>query len=146
VKTPDLPPEFNDGLFTAVEPDGRVKFALARRRKAIAQVTLPANAAAQIAANALAGAFDAFDKSQMGLVPAGERKDSYPFVRVTGLGLGPCPIEEHACLVIRVGTAELGLAFPKDKLKAFAKWLAAAESLDAGAAAVPPPANPASSS
>ena len=39
-------------------------------------------------------------------------------------------IENHACLVVRVGASELGLAFPKDKLKQFAQWLAAAESLN----------------
>ncbi len=61
------------------------------------------------------------------LVPQGERKASYPFVRITGLGLGPCPIQDHACLVVRVGATELGFAFPKDKLKEFAKWLATAE-------------------
>ena len=45
-------------------------------------------------------------------------------MRITGLGLGPCTIEGHACLVVRVGTAELGFAFPREKLKAFAQWMA----------------------
>jgi hypothetical protein len=63
----------------------------------------------------------------MGLVPATERKDVYPFVRITGLGLGPCPIENHACLIVRVGAAELGFAFPLSKLKEFAQWMAAQE-------------------
>jgi hypothetical protein len=83
-----------------------------------------------MAANALAGAYDAHEQALMGLVPPAERKTSYPFVRITGLGLGPCPIEDHACLVVRVGAAELGFAFPKQKLKEFAKWLATAESPD----------------
>jgi hypothetical protein len=63
----------------------------------------------------------------LGLVPQGERKASYPFVRITGLGLGPCPLEDHTCLVVRVGATEIGFAFPKDKLKEFGKWLATAE-------------------
>lgn len=130
MKTSDLPAELTDGVFTQVEPDGRVKFAFIRHRKVVGDVTLPANQASQLAANALAGAYDAFDKAQMGLVPAGERKDSYPFVRITGLGLGPCPIEGHACLVIRVGAAELGFAFPRAKLKEFGKWMAASEALE----------------
>ena len=130
MKTPDLPADLVDGLFSSVEPDGRVKIALVKRKKAVAEVTVAASQAGQFAANALGGAFDAHDKAQMGLVPAGQRQDHYPFVRITGLGLGPCPIEGHACLVVRVGAAELGFAFPKAKLKEFAKWLAAAETLD----------------
>ena len=130
MSTPQPPADLVDGLFATVEKDGRVRFDLARKRKSIAHITLPANQAGEIAANALGGAYDAHDQAMMGLVPPAARKESYPFVRVTGLGLGPCPIEDHACLVIRVGTSELGLAFPKGKLKEFAKWLAAAESLD----------------
>jgi hypothetical protein len=104
VKTPDLPAELTDGVFTSVEPDGRVKFAFIRHRKVVGDVVLPAHQASQLAAN--------------------------PFVRITGLGLGPCPIEGHACLVIRVGAAELGFAFPRAKLKEFGKWVAANEALD----------------
>jgi hypothetical protein len=124
VKAPEPPEDMTDGLYTAVETDGRIKFILARRRKAIAQVTLPASEAGQVAANALAGAFDQFDQAAMGVVPTGERKPQYPFVRITGLGLGPCPIEDHACLVVRVGVTELGFAFPRKKLKEFAQWMA----------------------
>ena len=124
MKAPEPPRDLHDGLYTAVEADGQVKFILTRRKKNLAQVTLPANEAGQIAANALGGAYEAFDQATMGLVPAGERKPSFPFVRITGLGLGPCPIEDHACLVVRVGAAELGFAFPRDKLKAFAQWMA----------------------
>ncbi len=127
MKTPEPPEDLNDGLYTAVESDGRVKFILTRRKKAVGQITLPANEAGQMAANALGGAYDAFDKAGMGLVPQGERKPHYPFVRITGLGLGPCPIEDHACLVVRVGTAEVGFAFPRKKLKEFAQWMAAQE-------------------
>jgi hypothetical protein len=116
-----------DGVYASVEPDGRVKFIMARRAKAIANVTLPANAAGLIAAKVLEGAFAAWDQAAMGLVPAPERKDSYPFVRITGLGLGPCPVEGHACLVVRVGATELGFAFPRDKLKQFAEWVAQQE-------------------
>ena len=97
---------------------------MARRRKPVANITLPANEAGDLAANVLGGAFEAHDRAAMGLVPAGERKSHYPFVRITGLGLGPCPIEGHACLVVRVGAAELGFAFPREKLKQFAQWMA----------------------
>ena len=127
MKTPEPPVDMSDGLYTAVETDGRVKFILTRRRKPVGQITLPANEAGQVAANALGGAYDAFDQAAMGLVPAVERKPAYPFVRITGLGLGPCPIEDHACLVVRVGAAELGFAFPRQKLKEFAQWMAAQE-------------------
>jgi hypothetical protein len=127
MKTPVPPDDLTDGLYTAVESDGRLRFILARRKKPVGQVTLPANAAGEVAANALGGAYDAFDQAAKGLVPAGERKESYPFVRISGLGLGPCPIEGHACLVIRVGTAEVGFAFPRQKLKEFAQWLTAQE-------------------
>ena len=37
------------------------------------------------------------------------------------------PIEGHACLIVRVGATELGLAFPRSKLKEFAQWMAAQE-------------------
>ena len=127
MKTPVPPDDLTDGLHTAVERDGRLKFILARRRRPVGHVTLPASEAGQVAANALGGAFDAFDQAARGLVPAGERKATYPFVRISGLGLGPCPIEGHACLVIRVGAAEVGFAFPRKKLKEFAQWMAAQE-------------------
>jgi hypothetical protein len=127
VKTPLPPDELTDGLYTEVESDGRLKFILTRRKKPVGQVTLPASEAGQVAANALEGAFEAFDRAASGLVPAGERKATYPFVRISGLGLGPCPIEGHACLVIRVGAAEIGLAFPRTKLKEFAQWVSAQE-------------------
>jgi hypothetical protein len=127
VSTPQPPENVIDGLFATVEKDGRVRFDMARRKKSIAHVTLPAAEAAEIAAQALGGAYDAFDQAMLGLVPEGERKASYPFVRITGLGLGPCPLEDHTCLVVRVGATEIGFAFPKDKLKEFGKWLATAE-------------------
>lgn len=127
MKTPDPPADMTDGVYTAVEPDGRVKFIMARRGKAIANVTLPANEAGQVAAKVLEGAFSAWDQAAQGLVPEGGRKDSFAFVRITGLGLGPCPVEGHACLVVRVGATELGFAFPRDKLKQFAQWVAAQE-------------------
>jgi hypothetical protein len=127
VKTPDPPDDLTDGLYTAVESDGRVKFVLTRRRKPIAHITLPASDAGQIAANALGGAFEAFEQAARGAVPPAERRPAYPFVRITGLGLGPCPIADHACLVVRVGAAEVGFAFPRAKLKEFAAWVAAQE-------------------
>jgi len=127
VKTPLPPDELTDGLYTAVESDGRLKFILTRRKKPVGHVTLPASEAGQVAAGALGGAYEAFDRAASGLVPAGERKASYPFVRISGLGLGPCPIEGHACLVIRVGAAEIGFAFPRKKLKEFAQWVATQE-------------------
>ena len=121
------PNELVDGLFPSVEPDGRIKYALIRRKRAVGDVTVAANQASDLAANALAGAYDAFEKAQMGLVPAAERRSHYPYVRITGLGLGPSPFKDHACLVVRVGAAELGFTFPRDKLKEFARWLATAE-------------------
>ena len=127
VKTPLPPDEMTDGIYTAVESDGRLKFVLTRRKKPVGQVTLPASEAGQVAASVLAGAYEAFDQAASGLVPAGERKPTYPFVRISGLGLGPCPIEGHACLVIRVGAAEVGFALPRKKLKEFAQWVAAQE-------------------
>jgi hypothetical protein len=127
VKTPEPPEDVSDGLYTTVEPDGRVKFVMARRRKAIANVTLPASEAGTLAANVLGGAYEAWEQAAAGQVPAAERKPQYPFVRITGLGIGPCPIEGHACLVVRVGATELGFAFPREKLKEFAQWMAAQE-------------------
>ena len=127
MKTPLPPDDLTNGLYTAVESDGRVKFILTRRKKPVGEVTLPASEAGQVAANALGGAFEAFDRAASGLVPAEERKATYPFVRISGLGLGPCPIEGHACLVIRVGAAEIGFAFPRTKLKEFAQWMAMQE-------------------
>lgn len=121
VKTPLPPDEMTDGIYTAVESDGRLKFVLTRRKKPVGQVTLPASEAGQVAASVLAGAYEAFDQAASGLVPAGERKPTYPFVCISGLGLGPCPIEGHACLVVRVGAAEIGFAFPREKLKEFAQ-------------------------
>ncbi len=115
----------SDGVYTAVEPDGRLKYIMARRRKPIANITLPANEAGTLAANVLGGAYEAWERAAAWQVPAAERKPQYPFVRITGLGLGPCPIEGHACLVVRVGASELGFAFPRDKLKEFAQWMAA---------------------
>jgi hypothetical protein len=74
VKTAEPPAGLNDSLYTAVESDGRVTFILARRRKPNAQITLPANEAGEVAANALGGAYDAFDRAAAGLVPPGERR------------------------------------------------------------------------
>ena len=133
MSTPEPPADLIDGLYATVEKDGRVRYDLARKRKSIGHVTVSPNQAGEIAASALAGAYDAHDRALMGVIPPAERKTSYPFVRITGLGLGPCPIEDHACLVVRVGAAELGFAFPKAKLKEFAKWLAASEGLDSKA-------------
>jgi hypothetical protein len=127
VKTPLPPDELTNGLYTALESDGRLTFILARRKKPVGQVTLPASEAGQVAASALSGAYEAFDRAASGHVPAGERRSTYPFVRISGLGLGPCPIEGHACLVIRVGAAEVGFAFPRAKLKEFARWVAEQE-------------------
>jgi hypothetical protein len=82
--------------------------------------------AGEIAANVLGAAVDAFDRSP----PIDEPKRSTaPFVRITGLGVGNCPIEDHVCIVIKAGTAEIGFALPKKKLTEFAQWVAANETL-----------------
>ena len=75
VSTPEPPADLIDGLFATVEKDGRVRFDLARRRKSIAHITLSANQAGEIAANALGGAYDAFDRAMMG-VAAGRAQGS----------------------------------------------------------------------
>jgi hypothetical protein len=50
-------------------------------------------------------------------------------VRITGLGVGSCSIEDHVCIVIKAGAAEIGFALPKKKLTEFAQWVAANETL-----------------
>ena len=47
VSTQASPAELVDGLSATVEKDGRVKFALTRKRKAFAHLTLPANQAGE---------------------------------------------------------------------------------------------------
>ncbi len=128
---PDPPVNLANGLYTAVEPSGKVSFVLARQGTAAAHVSLPPTEAAEIAANALGGAYDAYEAGMKGAVPLTQRKSgSSPFVRITGLGVGPCPIDDHACLVIRVGAAEIGFAVPLTKLMEFARSVAASKLTD----------------
>ena len=130
MSTPDPPAGLTDGLYTAVQADGRVRFVLARRRKAVGHVTLSPEQAGDVAANALGGAYNAHHDATMGLVPMTDRRtENSPFVRITGLGIGSCPIEGYACLVVKVGAAEIGFAVPKAKLKEFAQAAAASEIL-----------------
>ena len=124
MRTPDPPDGLMDGLYTAVEEDGRVRFILARRNKAVGHVTLPPEHASEIAANALVGARDAFDRAQLGLVARAARtKRDAPMIHVNGLAVGRCPLPDHAVLVVRAGIAELGFAIPKKKLKEFGEAL-----------------------
>jgi len=124
MRTPDPPDGLTDGLYTAIEEDGRIRFILARRNKAIGHVTLPPEHASEIAANALVGARDAFDRVQLGLVPRAARtKRDAPMIHVNGLAVGRCPLPDHAVLVVRAGIAELGFAIPKKKLKEFGEAL-----------------------
>ena len=131
VKPPDPPANLVDGLYTALQRDGKVCFVLARQGKAAAHVTLSPEKAGEMAANALGGAYDAYEGGVSGVVPLTKRNsESSPFVRITGLGVGPCPIEDHACLVVRVGAAEIGFALPKAKLKEYGRSLATSKILD----------------
>jgi len=124
MRTPDPPAGLTDGLYTAIEEDGRIRFILARRNKAIGHVTLPPEHASEIAANALVGARDAFDRAQLGLVARAARtKRDATMIHVNGLAVGRCPLPDHAVLVVRAGIAELGFAIPKKKLKEFGEAL-----------------------
>ena len=124
MRTPEPPAGLMDGLYTAIEEDGRVRFILARRSKPIGHVTLSPEHASEIAANALQGARDAFDRAQLGLVTRAQRtKRDAPMIHVNGLAVGRAPIPDHAVLVIRAGIAELGFAIPKEKLKEFGEAL-----------------------
>jgi hypothetical protein len=128
VDLPNPPSNLTNGLYTAIEPNGRVSFILARQGQPAGHVSLPPTEAAEIAVNALGGAYNAYEAGMKGVVPVTQRKtDSSPFVRITGIGVGPCPIEDHACLVIRVGAAEIGFALPRAKLVEFAQSLAASK-------------------
>src|SRR5262245_59244664 len=130
MRTPEPPPDMKDGLFTAIEEDGRIKFILARRNKAIGHVTLAPEYASEIAANALVAARDAFDRAQLGLVARSTRtKRDAPMIHINGLAVGHCAIPDHGVLVVRVGIAELGFAIPKQKLRdlgeALVQWATA---------------------
>ena len=128
---PAPPDNLSNGLYTALEPNGKVSFILASEGQAAAHVSLSPTEAAEIAANALGGAYDAFEAGKKGAVPLTQRKgESAPFVRITGIGVGPCPIEDHACLVIRVGAAEIGFALPRAKLAEFARSVAASKAAE----------------
>ena len=127
---PNPPANLTNGLYTALEPNGKVSFILASQGQPAGRVSLPPTDAAEIAANALGGAYDAFVAGNKGMVPLTQRKSgSSPFVRITGLGIGPCPLDDHACLVIRVGAAEIGFAVPVAKLVEFAKSVAASKTI-----------------
>lgn len=124
MKTPDAPPGVSDGLYTAQEPDGRVKFVMARRGKPAAHIVLPAEQASELAANALNGAYIAYEHASAGLVPPSQKTSSTgPVVRITGLAIASCPIEGHVCLVVKVGATEIGLAFPKERMRELGKRL-----------------------
>ena len=124
MQTPDPPADLTDGLYTAVEEDGRIRFILARRKKAIGHVSLSPEHASEIAASALVAARDAFDRAQLGLVPRVARtKRDAPMIHIDGLAVGRCAIPDHGVLVVRVGIAELGFAIPKQKLRDFGEAL-----------------------
>jgi hypothetical protein len=134
MRTPDPPADLTDGLYTAMEEDGRIKFILARRKKPIAHVSLPPEHASEIAANALVAVREAFERARMGLVPRVARtKRDAPMIQVDGLAVGRCTIPDHGVLVVRVGIAELGFAIPKQKLRelgeALVKWSTAEDDI-----------------
>ena len=123
---PKSPNRQSDGLHHTLLPDGRVRFTLTRQGTAVSHLMLPPSQAGEIAANALGAAVDAFDQAP----PIDEPKRSTaPFVRITGLGVGNCSIEDHVCIVIKAGAAEIGFALPRKKLTEFAQWVAANETL-----------------
>ena len=124
MKTPDPPADLTDGLYTAVEEDGRIRFILAKRKKAIGHVSLSPEHASEIAASALVAARDAYGHAQLGLVPRVTRtKRDSPMIHIDALAVGRCPIPDHGVLVIKVGIAELGFAIPKQKLRDFGEAL-----------------------
>jgi hypothetical protein len=126
VAAPKSPSHQSDGLHHTLLPDGRVRFTLTRQGSAVSHLMLSPSHAGEIAANALGAAVDAFDRGP----PIDEPKRSTaPFVRITGLGVGNCSIEDHVCIVIKAGAAEIGFALPKKKLTEFAQWVAANETL-----------------
>ena len=105
MSTPQPPADLVDGLHATVEKDGRVKFALMRKRKAFAHLTLAGQPGRrEVAANALGGAYDAHDQALMGLVPPA-RARSTSSCALAGLGLGPCTIEDHRLFVVHVGAS-----------------------------------------
>jgi hypothetical protein len=84
-----------------------------------------------MAANALGGAYDAYEGAAKGLIPPIQRKTKAAhFVRITGLGIGACPIEDYACLAVTIGATEIGFALPKAKLKEVAQAIAASDILE----------------
>jgi hypothetical protein len=126
VNSPKTPTQRSDGLSHTLLPDGRVKFILTRQGRAVGHVLLPPSQASEVAANALGAAVDAYDRTGVGGAPptTGEPRDSTaPFVRITGLAVANCPIEDHVCLVIKAGAAEIGFALPRKRLTEFAQWV-----------------------
>jgi hypothetical protein len=131
VDTPEPPAGLTEGLYTAQQSDGQVRFVLATGGKAIAHVTLSPEHAGEIAANALGGAYDAYESAAKGLIPTTQRQSNVaPYVRITGLGVGACPIEDCVCLAVKIGATEIGFAVPKAKLKEFAQAIAVSDILD----------------
>jgi hypothetical protein len=130
MSTPDPPAGLGDGLYTVQQPDGFVRFVLAHKSKPVGRVTLPPEQAGSMAANALGGAYEAHVAAASGYAPAiAPKSESTPFVRITGIGLGSCPVPDHVSLVFRVGAARIAFAVPKDKLKEFAQAVQTSEAL-----------------
>ncbi|MGE3064090.1 MAG: hypothetical protein AB7K67_00765 [Hyphomicrobiaceae bacterium] len=139
-KTPDPPDDMANGLYTVLEADGRVKFVLARDRRPAGYVTLPPGRASELAVRALGGAYHAFEQVNAGTVPNVDTpQPTTPYVRITGLGVGECPIEGFTCMIVMVGAAQFGLAMPKARLKEFAQWVTAQADALADDKPAPPP-------
>ena len=112
-----LPPGMKNGLIVNPLPSGELEVKLVSDGEECGCFNCKPDRAAMVAAQFLAAAKVAHERTGKPLPSRTEEEGNWANVQPSTLGLGPCPLPEHESLVVRFGEAALGIALPRTILR-----------------------------
>jgi hypothetical protein len=122
---PSPPDGLSDGIFSLPLPDGKIRMVFVKKGKSIASADAGPFEAAGIAVDIFMATTFAHAKTGRPLRSFMEQPGSWHFLPVSSIGLGPCSMPEHECLILQFGEAMFGVAIPISKLRSLGEALMA---------------------
>src|SRR5947207_1085231 len=124
----DFPPPPNgltDGIFSLALPDGNIQMILVKNGKSIESVDADPFKATGIAVDIFKAATFAHEKTGRPLPSFMRQSARWHFTPASSIGLGPCSMPDHDCLILQFGEALFGVAIPISKLRSLGEALIA---------------------
>ena len=118
--------EGENTLTTKALRNGRLEISLVQDGVERGKFSIRPSRASSIAGQLLTMAREIHEASGVDLPDRTKQPSAWPIIQVSSIGLGPCPLPDHLCLVVTAGEAMLGIAVERSIARSLGASLMAA--------------------